>query len=139
MARCSESNSSRSRTTSPFFSSVRWLSMIFRASSASLSWTEIFTSPALSTDSGNTEREIPDEVTAMIPCASSRLRTTRASMSDAVLKMTIRSGNGLRYLVHLQQNHRHVVVLRRVADERRDLPQRALAQLVGGEIGVALD
>ena len=44
-----------------------------------------------------------------------------------------------RPLVDLQQDHRHVVVLRRVADERRDLAQHALAQLVGRQVRVLLD
>src|SRR5262245_42263621 len=113
--------------------------MIRRASSASSSDTANRTSLWLSTDSGNTDCDIPDDSTARMPCASSRLRTTRASIADGVWKMTTRSGNGFARLVDLQQNHRHVVVLRRVADERRDLAQHALAQLVGPQMRVALD
>src|SRR6516225_1715702 len=152
MARCRASNSSRSGTTSPFLSSVRWLAMMRRASFASLSRTAILTSPALSTDSGNTEREMPDEVTVMRPWASSRLRTTRASMSEGVVKMTTSSGNGfvfqtvhpaggipLVHLIHFEQNHCHIIVLRRVADERGDLPQHPLAQLVRRQVRVPLD
>ena len=44
-----------------------------------------------------------------------------------------------RHVVDLQQDHRHVVVLRRVADERRDLAQHPLAQLVGRQVRVLLD
>src|SRR5215471_3898900 len=42
-------------------------------------------------------------------------------------------------LVDLQQDHRHVVVLRRAADEVPDLPQHALAKIPRLEIGVVLD
>src|SRR5262245_14513344 len=101
--------------------------MIRRASSASCSHTASRTSLWLSTDSGNTDRDIPDDSTARTPCASSRLRTTRASIADGVWKMTTRSGNGFDDLVDLEQDHRHVVVLRRIADERRDLAQDPLA------------
>ena len=42
-------------------------------------------------------------------------------------------------LVDLQQDHRHVVVLRRVADERGNLAQHPLAELVGRQVRVRLD
>ena len=45
----------------------------------------------------------------------------------------------MRDVVDPQQDHRHVVVLRRVADERRDLAQHALAQLIRRQVGVLLD
>ena len=74
-----------------------------------------------------------------------------ASMSEWVRKMTTRSlmRATQRHRVavdptrcaaaDLQQDHRHVVVLRRVADERRDLAQHALAQLLGRQVRVLLD
>src|SRR5262249_31804345 len=113
-------------------------SMMRRASSTSRSWTEIFTLLALSTARGNTAWEMPDDATAGMPCASSRLRTTPASMFDGVVKITTSSGNGLLHLVDLEENHRHVVVLRRVADERGNLAQHARAQLVRRQVRVAL-
>jgi hypothetical protein len=48
-------------------------------------------------------------------------------------------GRGRRQLIHLQQDHRHVVVLRRVADKRRDLAQDALPQLLRGQVRMGLD
>src|SRR5262245_3527473 len=42
-------------------------------------------------------------------------------------------------LIHLQQDHRHVVVLRRLADKRRDLAQHPLAQLVRWQVRMVLD
>ena len=47
--------------------------------------------------------------------------------------------SGRRAVVDLQQDHRHVVVLRRVADERRNLAEHPLAQLVGRQVRVLLD
>ena len=44
-----------------------------------------------------------------------------------------------RAVVDLQQDHRHVVVLRRIADEGRDLAQHALAQLLRRQVRVGLD
>src|SRR6185295_12317220 len=157
MACCSGPNSSRSRTTSPFLSSVRCPSMIRCASSASLAWTAMRTSVRPSTDIGKTECNTSDETTDMTPCVSSSPRTICASMSECVRKMTTRSVTQphLPYLPHLpgrsllgnlrelragqrdgdcrvvdlQQDHRHVVVLRGVADERGDLAQHALAEL----------
>ena len=124
--------------------------MIRRASSASSGRTAIRTSPSSLTFSGNTECATEDDSTDMTPCASSRPRTMLASTSDCVRKMTTssahprtsatsatsaasasRSPPGGGTCVDLQQDHRHVVVLRRVADERRDLAQHAFAQLVG--------
>src|SRR6516225_11687946 len=75
----------------------------------------------------------------MMPCVSSRPRTICASMSEWVRKMTTRSGNGFGHLINLQQDHRHVVVLRRVAHERRNLAEDALAQLVRSEVRMRLD
>src|SRR5207249_7855592 len=139
MACCSDSNSWRSRTTWPPGSSVRWLSMTRCASSASSGWTDRRTSPRPSTERGKMECGTSELTTDMIPCASSRLRTTRASMADGVRKITTKSGNGRGHLVHFQQDHRHVVVLRRIADKRRDLAQHPFAQLVGRQVRVVLD
>ena len=83
-----------------------------------------------------------------IPCVSSRPRTTLASICDGVRKMTTRSGIGVtpprvrsvgERLLDLDQDHRHVVVLIGVADERLDLAQDPLAQLAGLEVAVLLD
>ena len=41
--------------------------------------------------------------------------------------------------VHLQQDHRHVVVLRRAADKGGDFPQDALAQFLDGQVAVLFD
>src|SRR5438093_12071233 len=112
--------------------------MMRRASSASSGCTDSRTSPSPSTDSGKIECGTSELTTDITPCASSRLRTTRASIADELRKMTARSGNGRRHFVHLEQNHGHVVVLWRVADKRRDFAQHALTQLVGREIGVVL-
>ena len=43
------------------------------------------------------------------------------------------------HLLHPQQHHRHVVLLQRGSGERVDLAQDALAQLVGGQIGMLAD
>src|ERR1700704_76400 len=95
-------------------------------------------SPRPSTDSGKIDCGTSEETTDMIPCASSRLRTTRASIPDEVRKMTARSGNGLTHLVHLQQDHRHVVVLGSVAHEGGNLTQHALAQFRRRQMPVGL-
>jgi hypothetical protein len=104
------------------------------------------------TDTGRTPRG-SDDTNDMTPCASSSPRTTRASTSEAVVKMVTKSDiylagkagrawtGGKRelriwsdrpllpflpilpfppYFVDLEQDHGHVVVLRSVADERRD-------------------
>src|SRR2546423_10295837 len=113
--------------------------MIRCASSASFGCTAIRTSVSPSIDSGKIACGTSDEITDITPCDSSRPRTMRASMSEWVRKITTRSGNGFGHLVHLQQDHRHVVVLRRVADERRNLAQHALAQLVGRQVRVRFD
>src|SRR5689334_20916251 len=99
--------------------------MIRRASCASSGCTAIRTSLRPSTDSGKIECGTSEETTDGSPCDSSRPRTICASMSEWVRKMTIRSGNGFNHLVDLEQDHRHVVVLRRVADERGDFAQHA--------------
>src|SRR6516225_4039211 len=97
--------------------------MMARASEASASCTVMRTSLRPSTESGKIDSERSDETTEITPCASRRLRTTRASMLDGVRKTTTSSGNGLSDLVNLQQNERHVIVLRRVAHERGDFPE----------------
>src|SRR6266849_3161735 len=111
------------------------------------------TSPSPSTDSGKIECGISDDITDVTPCDARSPRTICASMSECVRKMTTRSRAILfcelrelrvnrrrrRSLVDLEQNHRHVVVLGRVADERGDLAQHALAQLVGGQVRVGFD
>src|SRR5437667_5571553 len=102
--------------------------MTRRASSASSARTDTRTSPRSVTDSGNCAT--PDAATDGMPFASSSPRTMLASTSDCVRKMTTRSDTSF----HLQQNHRHVIVLRRVADERGDLAQDAFTQLVGRQI-----
>src|SRR5262249_46404743 len=135
--------------------------MILRASSASLACTEMRTSPSSFTLSGNTEWVTADETIDRRSCASSRPRTIVASTSEWVRKITTRSDTSpvhdtspeppnlsglgrhqVRRSVHvldLQQNHRHVVVLGSGADERLDLPEHALAQLVGRQVRVGLD
>src|SRR5262249_44381633 len=112
---------------------IRW------ASSASSGWTARRTSLRPSIDSGKIDCGTSDETTDSTPCDSSRPRTIRASMSECVRKMTTRSGNGFGHLVHLQQDHRHVVVLGRVADEGGDLAQHALAQFVRWQMRVRFD
>ncbi len=70
-----------------------------------------------------------------IPCASSRPRTTSASIEEWLRKIIAgdpearRGGRGrVRHVPgHLQHDHRHVVVRLRVADEGSDLAQDALA------------
>src|SRR5262245_51762393 len=113
--------------------------MIRCASCASSGWTARRTSVRPSTASGKIECGTSEETTDITPCDSSSPRTIFASMSECVLKMTTRSGNGFNHLVDLEQDHRHVVVLRRVADEGRDLAQHPLAQLVGRQVRMGLD
>src|SRR5438105_3223314 len=128
--------------------------MIRCASSASLSCTAIRTSLRPSTASGKIELGTSEETSDMTPCDSRRPRTIRASMSECVRKITTRSLGGTSVcelrelradlgrrgdLVDLEQDHRHVVVLRRVADEGGDLAQHALAQLVGRQVRVRFD
>src|SRR6185436_7689164 len=169
MACCSGPNSSRRRTTSPLLSSVRCPSMMRCASSASLAWTAMRTSVRPSTDIGKTECSTSEETTDMTPWVSSRPRTICASMSEWLRKMTTRSfttfAGGARPapgaprssdvralgercndrrrpdadLVDLHQDHRLVVVLRRIADKRRNLAQHALAEFLGRQVRVGLD
>src|SRR5689334_1383358 len=138
MACCSDSNSSRSRTTCGDPNSVRWLSMMRLASSASFGCTEMVTSPKGFTAIGNGFGWC-DATTSGRPCASSRPRTMLASTSERVWKMTTRSDKfvgdgaahrGERFAVVLdfQENHRHVVVLGRAADERLDFGEHTLTQ-----------
>src|SRR5439155_18158075 len=109
------------------------------ASCASSGCTEIRTSLRPSTDSGKIECGTSEETTDITPCDSRRPRTICASMSEWVRKITTRSGNGFAHLVDLQEDHRHVVVLRRIADERGDFAQDALAELVRRQVRVRLD
>src|ERR1700682_5181157 len=109
------------------------------ASSASSRWTEMRTSPRPLTLTGKIDCGRSDATIDGTPCASSSPRTMLASMSEWVRKMTTRSGDGGGDTLDLQQNHRHVVVLRRVADERLDLAENALAQLIGGQLDVFLE
>ena len=93
-----------------------------------------------------------DETTDGMPWLRAGRGRCCASMSEWVRKMTTRSVTRSRSassakpsivsasgaeLVDLQQHHRHVVVLRRVADERRDLAQHPLAQLVRRQVARA--
>ena len=95
--------------------------------------TEMRTSPSPSTDSGKIECGTSDATIDWMPCVSSRPRTTLASMSECVRKMTTGEDGSARHRglgraiglrasvvqpVDLDQDHRHVVVLRRAADER---------------------
>src|SRR5580765_1010334 len=65
--------------------------MMRRASSTSSSCTDSRTSPRLSIVSGKMLRIAPDATTHGTPCASSRPRTTLASTSECVRKMTTRA------------------------------------------------
>src|SRR4029453_14631702 len=85
--------------------------------------------PRPSTDSGKIDCGTSDETTDMIPWASRRLRTIPASIPDEVRNTTTRSGNGLTHLADLEQDHRHVGVLRRVAHERGNLAQHSFPEL----------
>src|SRR6476619_417080 len=62
--------------------------MMRRASSTSSSCTDSRTSPRLSIVSGKMFRIAPDATTHGTPCASRRPRTTLASTSECVRKMT---------------------------------------------------
>src|SRR5580765_1091232 len=148
--------------------------MMRRASSTSSSCTDSRTSPRLSIVSGKMLRIAPDATTHGTPCASSRPRTTLASTSECVRKMTTRAEEdtevnspprrkgghgGISYLyspflrssvverlhsscanrVHLEQDHRHIVVLRAAAGNCLHLAKDALAQLLDGQVGVLLE
>ena len=116
-------------------SSVRWPSMMRRASSASSSRTEMRTSPRPLTVSGKIVCGTSDDddrrhaVRLEQPAHDARLDVGVRPEDDDEVRHAARSIS--------QQNHRHVVVLRRVADERRDLAQHALAQLVGRQVARA--
>src|SRR5258706_4753563 len=126
--------------------------MIRLASSASSARTEILTSPSPSIASGNTECGIADVTIDMTPWVSSSPRTMLASTSDCVRKWPTRSGKwvvdrrlaiveprrGGGDVFDLQQDHRHIVVLRRVADKRRDFAQHALPELLGRQVRMLL-
>src|SRR6185436_9812466 len=105
--------------------------MTRRASSASSTRTDSRTSARSVTASGYCDTR--DAATDGIPFASSSPRTILASISELVRKMTTRSDMGRNtphHRLHLQQDHRHVVVLRGVADKRRDIAQHALTPLL---------
>src|SRR5437867_3301366 len=108
------------------------------ASSASVGWTEIVISPNGFTAMGN-GFGCRDATTSGSPCASSSPRTMLASTSERVWKMTTRSdklvgggrgrrGERLAVVVNLQENHGHVVVLRRAGDKGLDLGEHARAE-----------
>ena len=72
--------------------------------------------------------------------AASRKMMTSSLTSDRRSDGHRRAGGRVeRRVVDPQQDHRHVVVLRRVADKRLDLAQDALAQLVRRQVGVLLE
>src|SRR5689334_20921221 len=90
-----------------------------------------------------------------MPWASSSPRTMLASTSDCVRKMTTRSAmyRHCPPLLHLsvvegivgpdwfdlEEDHRHVVVLRRVPNKRRHFAQHALAEFVGRQAGMIFE
>ena len=134
--------------------------MICRASSASAAFTAMRTSPSSLTVTGNSEcgtadgHERPHAVRleqsahdARLDVGLRRKMTTRsltnASPTSGDTASARRAGATTsshgRQLVDLQQDHRHVVVLRRVADERGDVAQHPLAQLVARQVRVILD
>src|SRR5215470_10679815 len=78
---------------------------------------------------------MPEDTITGMSWVSSSPRTRLASTSECVRKMTTVSAT----VLHLQQDHRHVVVRIRLADEGLHLAQDALAQLLRGELGVLLD
>src|SRR3954464_1290495 len=146
MAFCSASNSCRIGTGGVAPDSVRCPSMMCRASSASSLRTDTRTSPSSATFNGNTLCGTSEATAEGMPFASSSPRTMLASTSECVRKITTRSAmygywspffammkRFGRQPFDLQQDHRHVVVLRRVADEGGDLAQDALAQLLRGQ------
>src|SRR6266853_5040246 len=134
MAACSASNSSLNGT-SGWPCPARWPSMMRRASSASSARTDSRTSPRSDTFSRKTSWVTSDETTDRMPLASSSPRTMLASTSDCVRKMTARSDM---QRIDLHEDHRHVVVLRRVADKCGDIKQDALAQLLARQVRVFL-
>src|SRR5215467_681302 len=152
MTFCSASNSYLIGTTGVVPDSVRCPSMMCRASSASSARTDRRTSPSSATFSGNTLCGTSDATTQGMPLASSSPRTMLASTSDCVRKITTRSANlqspflpprvAERFeagRIDLEQDHRHVVVLWSVADERRDFAKHAFAQLVGRQVRVVFE
>src|SRR6476661_1459843 len=88
---------------------------------------------------GNTDVGSAEDMIDGRPWASRRPRTIAASTADCVRKMTtgsamfdryglqIRLGRKKARVFDLEQDHRHVVVLRRGADERRDFTQQTVA------------
>ena len=129
--------------------------MMRRASSASSGWTAMRTSPSSLTVSGNTEcvhrrtTRRRHAVRLEQPADDARLDVgVRAEDDDEIAHRARPSGaraasptgrDVRRRRLDLQQDHRHVVVLRRGADERLDLAQHPLAQLVGRQMRVLLD
>ncbi len=77
--------------TRPSVGSMRWLSISRRASSASSGLTEIRISAMPSTCTGKIDRGEPCDTSDSMPWLSSNPRTTRASMSDALLNTTVKS------------------------------------------------
>src|ERR1700674_2719174 len=133
----SASNSLRSGTTRAPVTSIRWLAMMRCASSASSGLTEILTSPMPSTTSGKIDRGRSDDINDGMPWASSRPRTTRASISERLLNTTISSSNGLSLDFH--NDHRDVVMLRLAVDKRRNLVEQTLTDGLGRFLHVRLE
>src|SRR6478609_7827880 len=126
-------------------SSSRWLAISRAACSAEASLTVTRSSFS---ENGKGVRAMSEVTIAGMPWASSRPRTTSASIGDGVRKITTRSASGSstsdrharrHHQQDLHQDHCHVVVLVGGADERFDLAQDALAQLAGLEVAVLLD
>src|SRR5687767_6260517 len=72
-------------------------------------------------------------------CASSRPRTTSASIDECVRKTSFTSSGRELRLADLHDNHGHVVVRLAVADERTHLADHALANPWSVELVVAFD
>src|SRR5215831_3005120 len=134
------------RRTSAAAASSRWLRI------RSLAWPAeppgtLTANSVWSNRTGNTEGASADPTFDSMPCASSRPRTTSASIDECVRKMTTgalddRSGvtrlDG-RAVPHFEHDHRHIVVRLRVADKRLDFAQHALADAGRVELVVARD
>ena len=92
----------------------------------------------------------PTPTLVSMPCASSRPRTTSASMEECVRNTStggrcfdtgrpVQQPPRPRSPVHLQHDHRHVVVRLGVADEGADFAHDALADAGGVEVVLADD